>query len=178
MVTMLDYIKETPSRVLDIIDNSYEYTKDLVNFYIENKYDGLYFVASGSSYNGSLCAKAFMQHIFGQDIKLSTPFTFLNHDMEFVKNQMVICVSQSGCSTNTIDVLKTLKDKDQKTICLVGRDDCDAKQYTDLLVNWKVGEEQIGFVTKGVTTLAAFEMVFVVELSKALGIINENKYNR
>ena len=76
MVTMLDYIKETPSRVLDIIDNSYEYTKDLVNFYIENKYDGLYFVASGSSYNGSLCAKAFMQHIFGQDIKLSTPFSF------------------------------------------------------------------------------------------------------
>ena len=177
MVTMLDYIKETPTRVLDIIDNSYEYTKDLVSFYINNKLDGLYFVASGSSYNGTLCAKAFMQHIFGQEIKVSTPFAFINHDMEFTRNQMIICASQSGCSTNTIDVLKRLKENNRKTTCLVGRDDCDAKQYTDLLVNWKVGEEQIGFVTKGVTTIAAFEMVFVLELSKALGIVNETKYN-
>lgn len=174
---MLDYIKETPSRVLDIINNSYEYTKDLVNFYIDNKYDGLYFVASGSSYNGSLCAKAFMQHILKREVKLVTPYTFLNHEIDYVENQMIICASQSGCSTNTIDVLKTLKNNNHKTVCLVGRDDCDAKEYTDLLVNWKVGEEQIGFVTKGVTTIAAFEMVFVVELAKALGIIDEHKYS-
>lgn len=178
MVTMLDYIKETPDRVLDIIDHSYEYTKDLVDFYINNNYDGLYFVASGSSYNGTLCAKPFMQHIFNQSIELVTPFSFSNHEMKYIKNQMIICVSQSGCSTNTIDVIKTLKENNHKTVCLVGRDDCDAKQYTDLLVNWKVGEEQIGFVTKGVTSLAAFEMAFVVELSKALNIINEQKYNR
>lgn len=178
MVTMLDYIKETPTRVLDIVQNSYEYTKDLVNFYLENKCEGLYFVASGSSYNGSLCAKSFMQHIFKQEVKLSTPFTFLHHDMEYINNQMIICVSQSGCSTNTISVLDALKQKGHKTICLVGRDDCDAKDYSDLLVNWRVQEEQIGFVTKGVTTLAAFEMMFVVELSKALGIINDMKYSK
>ena len=176
MVTMLDYIKETPTRVLDIVNNSYEYTKDLVNFYIENGYEGLYFVASGSSYNGSLCAKAFMQHIFRQEVKLSTPFSFLHHDMEYANKQMIICVSQSGCSTNTIAALQALKAKDHKTVCLVGRDDCDAKQYCDLLVNWHVQEEKIGFVTKGVTSLAAFEMMFVLELAKAKGIVNETKY--
>lgn len=176
MVTMMDYIKETPTRVLDIVNNSYEYTKDLVNFYIENKCEGLYFVASGSSYNGTLCAKAFMQHIFRKEIRMSTPFSFLHHDMEYIGNQMIICVSQSGCSTNTIAALDALKQKGHKTVCLVGRDDCDAKEYSDLLVNWKVQEEQIGFVTKGVTTLAAFEMMFVVELSKAIGIIGETKY--
>lgn len=178
MITMLDYIKETPERVLDIVHNSYEYTKDLVDFYLQNKCEGLYFVASGSSYNGTLCAKAFMQHIFRQEVKLSTPFTFLHHDMEFINNQMVICVSQSGCSTNTISVLDALKQKNHKTICLVGRDDCDAKKYSDLFVNWRVQEEQIGFVTKGVTTLAAFEMMFVLELSKALEIINDTKYTK
>lgn len=179
MVTMLDYIKETPTRVLDIVDNSYDYTKELVNFYLENECDGLYFVASGSSYNGTLCAKAFMQHIFRQEVKISTPFTFIHHDLEFINNNpMIICASQSGCSTNTIDALNAIKQKGYKTVCLVGRDDCDAKKYADLLVNWRVQEEQIGFVTKGVTTLAAFEMMFVLELSKALNIVNDMKYSK
>ena len=176
MITMLDYIKQTPIRVLDIVNNSYEYTKEMVDFYINNDYDGLYFVASGSSYNGTLCAKAFMQHILNQEVKLSTPFTFLNHDKQYIGKQMIICASQSGCSTNTISVLKALKEDGHKTVCLVGRDDCDAKQYCDLLVNWQVQEEKIGFVTKGVTTLAAFEMMFVLELSKAKGIIGDAKY--
>lgn len=178
MITMLDYIKETPTRVLDIVENSYEYTKDLVNYYIDNKCEGLCFVACGSSFNGTNCAKSFMQHILRQEIKLTTPFTFLHHEKEYVDKQMIICVSQSGCSTNTIEVLRVLKSEGKKTVCLVGRDDCDAKDYTDLLVNWRVGEEQIGFVTKGVTTLAAFEMMFVLELSKALGIVNDQKYAR
>ncbi|MDO4940744.1 MAG: SIS domain-containing protein [Erysipelotrichaceae bacterium] len=178
MVTMLDYIKETPQVVNNIIDNSYEYTKDLVNSYINNKYEGLYFIASGSSYNGSLCAKAFIQHVLGLEVKIVTPFTFTNHEFKYMKKEMPICVSQSGCSTNTLDVLKLLKDNNIKSACLVGRDDCDAKEYTDLLVNWHVGEEQIGFVTKGVTSLACFEMIFALELGKALGMINDFKYDK
>lgn len=178
MVTMFDYINETPKVVNNIIENSYEYTKELVDLYITNNYDGLYFIASGSSYNGTLCAKAFIQHILGIEVKIVSPFTFSHHEYKSLRCEMPICVSQSGCSTNTIDVLKMLKDNGKQSICLVGRDDCDAKEYTDLLVNWRVGEEKIGFVTKGVTSLACFEMVFALELGKAKGIINEAKYNK
>ena len=178
MVTMFDYIKQTKECLLNIIDNSQEFTKDLVKHYIDNNYDGLYFVASGSSYNGSLCAKDFIQHILQIEINLVTPFNFLNHEKEYIKNQMIIGVSQSGCSTNTIDVLKWLKQNNHKTVCLVGNDDCDAKTYTDLLVNWKVGEEKVGFVTKGVTSLACFEMVFALELAKAKGLVNDTKYEK
>lgn len=178
MVRMLDYIEETKDCLLNIIDNSQEYTAELVKHYIDNNCDGLYFVASGSSYNGTLCAKDFMQHIFGENISLVTPFTFLNHEKEYIKNQMIIGVSQSGCSTNTLDCLAWLKQNGHKTVCLVGRDDCDAKNSCDLTVNWKLGEEKIGFVTKGVSALACFEMVFVLELAKAKGIVNDAKYEK
>lgn len=178
MISMMDYINETPTIVNNIIDNSYEYTKDLVNLYLDNKYEGIYIIASGSSYNGSLCAKSFMQHVLNMQVKIVSPFTFLNHEHQYLNNEMPIAVSQSGCSTNTIDVLKLLQTNNIKNACIVGRDDCDAKNYTDLLVNWHVGEEQIGFVTKGVTSLACFEMVFAVELAKAKNIINEEKYNK
>ena len=174
--TMLDYIKETPEILMNIIDNSKEYTRDLVQFYLDNKYDGLYLIASGSSYNGLLCALPFMKHILNHDIRLVSPFTLIYHEKDYVDNNMLVAVSQSGCSTNTLNALKTLKDDGYKTVCLVGRDDCDARDIADLTVNWQVKEEKIGFVTKGVTSLACFMMVFAVELALHTDIIDTQRY--
>ena len=173
---MLDYIKETPEVLLNIIDNSREYTKDLVEAYLKNRNDGLYIIASGSSYNGSLIAVPFIKHILNLEVKLQTPFTFENHEIEYLRNEMLMAVSQSGCSTNTLSVLKSLKEKGRYTACLVGRDDCDAKDIADLTINWKVGEEKIGFVTKGVSSLACFLMCFAAELALALGKIDLKRY--
>ena len=173
---MLDYIKETPAVLLNIIDNSKEYTRGLVEAYLKHNNEGLHIIASGSSYNGSLIAAPFIKHILDVEVKLSTPFTFENHEIEYVKNEMLMAVSQSGCSTNTLSVLKSLKEKGYYTSCLVGRDDCDARDITDLTVNWKVGEEKIGFVTKGVSSLACFLMCFTAELALALGKIDEKRY--
>ncbi|MBR5340341.1 MAG: SIS domain-containing protein [Erysipelotrichaceae bacterium] len=175
--TMFDYIKETPVVVDDIIENSKEYTKELVSFYQDNFYEGIQFIASGSSYNGTLIALPFIKHILKFDIKLTTPFTFENHEMDYVKKEMLVGVSQSGCSTNTLSVLEKLKEKGYKTSCLVGRNDCDAKDIADLTVNWKVGEEKVGFVTKGVTSLACFLMCFALELAKARNIITDEEYD-
>lgn len=173
---MLDYIKETPATLLNIINNSHEYTRKLVEAYLEHQNEGLYIIASGSSYNGSLIAVAFIKHILGIEVKLETPFSFENHEMEYLKNEMLIAVSQSGCSTNTLSVLNSLKAKGYFTSCLVGRDDCDAKDIADLTVNWQVGEEKIGFVTKGVSSLACFLMCFAAELALALRKIDEKRY--
>ena len=174
--TMLDYIKETPLVVNDIIDHSHEYSKDLVDLYVTNQFSGITLIASGSSYNGCLTIVPFIKHILNIDVFLYTPFTFVNHELPFIKDHLFLGVSQSGCSTNTLDALKALKEKGRKCACLVGRDDCDAKDIADLTVNWRVGEEKVGFVTKGVTSLAAFLMCFTLELGRALGSVNENKY--
>ena len=175
METMLDYIKQTPDVVNNIINNSKAYTKELVDFYKANNYESIYLIASGSSYNGCLIAKQFMEHILGKEVRLQTPFTFYNHETLSLDKTMLIAVSQSGCSTNTLDCIKLLKEKGYKTACLVGRENNDAKNIADLTVNWQVGEEKIGFVTKGVTSLACFLYVFALELALSLNIINETK---
>lgn len=175
METMLDYIKQTPDILNNIINNSYDYTKQLVDFYKENDYESIYLIASGSSYNGCLIAKQFMEHILHKEVRLQTPFTFYNHETLNLDKTMLIAVSQSGCSTNTLDCLKQLKQKGYKTACLVGRDNNDAKDIADLTINWQVGEEKIGFVTKGVSSLACFLYVFALELALSLNIINEAK---
>lgn len=172
---MLDYIKQTPDIVNNIINNSYDFTKELVDFYINNNYESIYLIASGSSYNGCLIAKQFMEHILHKEVRLQTPFTFYNHESLSLDKTMLIAVSQSGCSTNTLDCLKLLKDKGYKTACLVGRDNNDAKNIADLTINWQVGEEKIGFVTKGVTSLAAFLYVFALQLALATKVIDTQK---
>ena len=175
---MLDYIKDTPEVLNRIIDNSDQFTKQLVDLYQKNGYEGLYIIASGSSYNGSLIAIPFIKHVLNIDVKLSPPFTFENHEINYLGKMMPICISQSGCSTNILSVLNALKENGQKTVCIVGREDCDARNIADLTINWQVGEEKVGFVTKGVSSLACFLMCFAIELAKAMGKIDETKYQK
>lgn len=176
-ITMLDYINETPETVKRIIENSYEFTKVLTENYINNDYDGILLIACGSSYNGCLLARYFIREVLNCECKLVTPFTFYHHEYKLHNKMMKINVSQSGCSTNILDCLNKLKNYNQQTICLTGRDDCDAKKYSDILVNWQVGEEKIGFVTKGVISLAAFLMSFALETALKKEIIKKEKYD-
>lgn len=177
--TMLDYIRETPDVLNEIIDHSHAYTKELVDHYIAEGYEGICFIASGSSNNGCLCARPLMQYYLDCEIDIYAPFTFVHHEIGHLHNRMCIAVSQSGCSTNTLDALRALKENGHKAYCLVGRDDCDAKEIADLTVNWQVGEETVGFVTKGVSSLVCFLMCFSLELAKALDLrMDEARYQK
>lgn len=176
-VTMMDYIRQTPETVLNNIENRKELVGRLKDFFVEGKYDDVVIVASGSSYNGCMCARTYMRKYLQCEVKIVTPFTLCNYEFQYMGNSLYLFVSQSGCSTNTIDACKKVKEKGFKTVGVVGRDDCDLKEYTDLIMNWGVGEEKIGFVTKGVVTLAAFLMLFALEVSLSKSIIDESAYN-
>ncbi len=175
METMMDYIKETPAVLLNIIDHHEEYTKQLINFYKDNNNERIHFIASGSSYNGTLCALPFMKQILKTEISLTTPFSFENHEL-YHKDTMYIFVSQSGCSTNILSAMNKLKEQGCRCACLVGREDSDAEKIADLTVNWKVGEEKVGFVTKGVSSLACFLMCFASDQARENRTISEETH--
>lgn len=163
-VTMMDYINETPAIVLNNINNSKQLVSKLVDFYLENEYENIVVVASGSSYNGAMCARTYMRKYLQCEVKMLNPFTFVNYEFQYINpKSMMAFISQSGCSTNTLDAIRFAKEKGCKTVCLVGRDDNDAKDIADLTLNWGCGEEKVGFVTKGVTTLALYMMLFTLE---------------
>ncbi|MBO4537773.1 MAG: SIS domain-containing protein [Erysipelotrichaceae bacterium] len=173
-ITMLDYIRETPEVILNNIDHADEITSQLVDFYLDNGYDGITVVASGSSCNGTLCAEELMRKYFSS-VRIVNPYTFIYHDDQLGKS-LPIFISQSGCSTNTLDALKHAKKNGAKTVALVGRDDCDAKKLADLTVNYRCGEEKVGFVTKGVTSLAAYLMLFSLRVALNRGKLKYQQY--
>ncbi|MCR5066722.1 MAG: SIS domain-containing protein [Erysipelotrichaceae bacterium] len=173
-ITMLDYIRETPEVILNNIDHADAITIQLVDFYIDNGYDGITVIASGSSCNGALCAEELMRKCFSS-VRIITPYTFIHHRDELGKT-MPLFISQSGCSTNTLEALQRAKKKGFRTAVLVGRDDCDAAKIADRTVNYRCGEEKVGFVTKGVTALASYLMIFSLRIALNTGKMKYQQY--
>ena len=174
-LTMINYVRETPETVLANIDRSRELTRSLVEEYLKREYHRVIIVASGSSYNGSVCGKPFLQKILKKDVKVIPPFTFVNFKNDVREDDFVIVASQSGRSTNSIEAIDLLKEKGHRTIGLTGDVDSDFKELCDLTVDWGVGVEKVGFVTKGVVTIALFFMLFGVEAQLAKGEISEEE---
>ena len=175
--TMMTYILESPDQLKNNILNAKEITKELVDLYCEKDYRSIWIIACGSSSNGSNCAKPFMMKYLNCDVKIVNPSTFLYSENKIKEDDFVFVVSQSGCSTNSIDALRKLKEMNIRSIGLTGNANSDFKKEADVTIDWCVGEEKVGYVTKGVTTLCLFFILFSLEAGLRKGILSKDAYD-
>lgn len=169
--TMQDYVYEVPQKLRENIERAESLVKPLVDYIGNKKINKITLVASGSSYNACYCAQPFMEKHLGIDVKIVAPFTFANYCYEVGEDNLVLVITQSGLSTNAIEALKKLDSTNHETICLTGNPDNDVKDYADLVIDYGVGEELVGYVTKGVTTLCLFLMLFTCVYAKKMELI-------
>lgn len=174
--TMLTYIHETPKQLTSNIEHRESLTQALVQAFMKHEYQSIWIIASGSSNNASQCAKPFMMKILDCDVKVITPNTFLWSEYHMKESDFAFVISQSGCSTNSIEALDKLKSMKKAAIGVTGNLDSDFKEHSDILIDYGVGEEKVGYVTKGVVTLAQFLMLFALELGLKKNILPMNTY--
>lgn len=172
-MTMQDYVKEAPAVCKKNIHEYQTLTKSLIEQVKERKMKTIWLVASGSSYNSCHCARAMMRKCLDSEIKIITPFTFTYYENDVKEDDLVLVITQSGLSTNAIEAVKKLKEMNHYAIALTGNPNSDIKDYADLVIDYGVGEELVGYVTKGVTSLCLFLMLFAIELSGKDEYINE-----
>lgn len=175
--TMLTYVENTPEQLAYNIEHSKELTKTLVDFYVEKGYKNIWIIACGSSNNGCQCAKPFMMKYLGIDVKIVPPNSFIYLENQMCETDLAFVVSQSGCSTNSIEALDKLKAMGHTAIGLTGCVASDFKDHADIVIDWGVGVETVGYVTKGVTTLAQFLMLFTLEAALLKGKLSQNDYD-
>ncbi|MBE6123481.1 MAG: SIS domain-containing protein [Erysipelotrichaceae bacterium] len=175
-LTMKDYVIETPAAVLANIDRSEALTASLLDEFLEGNYHRILLVACGSSYNGCLCARAFLHHILGIRVDLVSPFTFVNYEDEFDEHDLILVVSQSGRSTNSLEALNHIRKYGHRTVGLTGNTESPMKDACDLVTDWGAGIEKVGMVTKGVVTLALYLMLFGLEAAIKTGRISLEQY--
>lgn len=171
--TMMTYVEESPAIIFENVKRRKELTAPLMAEYEKGDYGSIWIIASGSSYNGSYCARQFMRRCLKSEVKIVSPFTFLCSEHDFTDRDFVFVVSQSGYSTNSLDALKLIREKGRASIGITGNISSDMKEYADVLIDYGVGVEKVGYVTKGVTSLALFLMLFALEAAVRKGLMKE-----
>ncbi len=173
--TMMTYVEQSPQVILKNVVNRKELAAPLLAEYEKGDYESIWIIASGSSYNGSYCARQFMRKYLKSEVKIVSPFTFLCSEHDFSERDFVFVVSQSGYSTNSIDALKMIREQGRVSIGITGSISSDMKDYADVLIDYGVGVENVGYVTKGVTSFALFLMLFTLEAAVRKGLMSKEE---
>ena len=173
--TMQDYIASCPAYIRNNIENSKELTKPAVEEFLKGNYRTIWIVACGSSMNGSTCARSFIRRYLNCEVKIVAPFTFVAAENDLRDDDMVIIVSQSGYSLNALEAADTVRQRGRRCLALTGDLESDLARKCDIAANYGVGRETVAYVTRGVTTLALFFMLFALEAAAASGRISEEE---
>ena len=169
-ITMQDYVASCPEYIRSNVARSAELTQPLVDEYVNGGYKNIWIVACGSSSNGSLCARQFVRRHLQCEVKIVTPFHFVASEHDFGPTDMVVVVSQSGSSLNALEAVRVIHEMGRRCIGLTGDVNSDLSKVADVVANYGVGRETVAYVTRGVTTLALFFMLFAVEAAQRLGL--------
>lgn len=161
--TMASYIKEGPGRIRSLTARSVELTRTLAEKFLTRPYDTIWIVASGSSFNAALCSRYYLRNMLGVEVKVVSPGSFALYEIPLRNEDFLFFISQSGYSTNTLAALDKARGMGLETLCLTGNVKADVKDHCDLVVDYGVGEEKVGYVTLGVTSLVTFLILFAIE---------------
>ena len=176
--TMFDYINSSTELIEENLKKRIALTETMVNEYIKGPYHNITIVASGSSNNAAQCARLYMEKVLKCKVTVISPFEFIHAEHSVASDEMVIAVSQSGYSVNTMEARKFINDElTRKSIVLTGDLNSDIVSVADLAVDFGVGEETVGYVTKGVIALSLYLMLFALEAAKMCKIIGQNEYD-
>ena len=156
--TMVDYVHQTPSIVNAQIEN--DVARPLVDAFTAGSFSRVRIVACGSSRNASLIARPYLRRVLGREVIVTEPYTFCTYEHELPADEFCFVVSQSGYSTNALAALDVIRKAGRTAIGVTGDPESDFREASDVLVAYGVGEELVGYVTKGVTSFATFLMLF------------------
>lgn len=162
---MEDYIAEITPTYLKNIENREKLTGILVKMLKDEHVEDrtLTIVASGSSYNAAMCALPFLKKYVGTHTRVITPFAYTYYETVSDDN-IYLFVSQSGYSTNILGAAQKHKENHRKVIGITGNRESDLGKMSDICLEYGAGEETIGYVTKGMSTLILFFMLLGLEL--------------
>ena len=156
--TIQDYVEQTLPACQALLSSSAQ-MEPLIALYKKKKPETLWLVASGSSFNACACAQPLMTRWMETRVELMTPFTFLYYTPDIKPDDLIVVITQSGLSTNAIAVLDHLRSYED-VVCLTGNKQADVKDHTKLVLEYGVGEELVGYVTKGVSTMCLYWLRF------------------
>lgn len=167
MKNMFDYMEKAPSLCEQIIKEKDKRIGNLVEYFVEKERRRIVIVASGSSYNIAMSAKWYLQELLNLEVKVVWPLTYTMYDNSYDNQSFIICMSQSGKSTNTIEAVKKAKELKHDVCVLTTNKNAPIKEYCEHVYEYGSGSDDY-YVAKGFPCSNVFLMIFAVEVASRL----------
>ncbi len=109
-------------------------------------------VASGSSKNAGEMARSFIEKVADIPVNIMSASEFITSKPKLNKNDIMVFISQSGNTADTLNALKYSKQQGLKTIAVTNNSDSKIHKAADVSLDMEAGVENAVAATKTVTS--------------------------
>ena len=178
---MLKEIHEQPQAVRDTIQ-SYLNEQGEIDFSVAGLDDAflkqlerIYFVACGSAYHVGAAAKYVIEAMTDLPVEIDLASEFRYRDPKLVKNSLVVIVSQSGETADSLAALRLAKDKGVPVLGIVNVVGSSIARESDYLLYTYAGPEISVATTKAYSAQLAAVYLLSTKLAQVRGCIDEQR---
>ena len=177
---MMKEIHEQPKAVADTLNSVIkENTIDLSSTGLTEEeirnFSQIYIVACGSAWHVGLEAQYVIEDLSGIPVRVELASEFRYRKMKLDKNALVVVISQSGETADTLAALRLAKDKGVKTLAIVNVVGSSIAREADHVFYTLAGPEIAVATTKAYSTQLAASYCLAVKFALAKGEMTEEQ---
>ena len=178
---MLKEIHEQPKAVQDTVgayvkDGQIDFSETGITSEMLAGLERLYIVACGSAYHVGMVAKYVMEDLADIPVEVDLASEFRYRNPKLMKDSMVIVVSQSGETADSLAALRLAKEKGVPVLGIVNVVGSSIARESDYILYTYAGPEISVATTKAYSTQLIAVYLLAIQAALAKGIIDENRY--
>ena len=178
---MLKEIHEQPKAVQDTVgayvkDGRIDFTEVGLTEDFLKDLDRVYIVACGSAYHVGMAGKYVMEDLADTPVEVDLASEFRYRNPKLMKNSLVIVVSQSGETADSLAALRLAKEKGVPVLGVVNVVGSSIARESDYILYTYAGPEISVATTKAYSTQLIAMYLLAIEMAYVKGLISEERY--
>lgn len=141
-----------------------------------NQIERIFIIACGSSYHVGVISKYNIEKTARVPVEVVLASEFRYCDPICNENTLVICISQSGETADTLEALREAKRLGATTLGIVNVEGSSIAKAADKVIYTKAGPEIAVATTKAYSTQLAVTILLMLYISDVLGRISDEEY--
>ena len=176
---MTDCVFESPAVCVKMLKEKDVVITGFMDLFIKKKYKKIVLVGSGSSGNIAMSAKYAIEKYLNLPVEVVSPSSFVEYDYKFKEEAFIVCMSQSGRSTNTIDAINKAKQCGYDVAAISMKPNSPLKNHCENFFDYGsyMGEDD-SFVCRYFTSSVLFFILFAIETANKMGICTKEEYKK
>ena len=175
---MLKEINEQPTAVKTTItpritDSMPDFSAEGFDAAKLSSYNKIYIVACGTAMHAGLVAQALIKSILHMHIDVDMASEFMYSDPVIDEKTLVIAVSQSGETIDTLEAVKYAKNRGAKCLAIINVKGSSIARESDYVLYTNAGPEIAVASTKAYTTQLAVFYLIVARMAHSRGVFDD-----